>query len=78
VLYALCAFDDGSSISWIVCYSLLQVESHSIKSSDLNRMGLFSTERGKRDQSNWSLFNGTWPKFSTERGKRDVANKTVD
>jgi len=30
-------------------YSLLHLECRSISFSDLNRIGLFSTERGKRD-----------------------------
>jgi hypothetical protein len=33
-------------------YSLLHVECSSIKSSNLNLIGLFSTERGKRDEEN--------------------------
>jgi len=33
-------------------YSLLHVECHSIKSSNLNPFGVFSTEHGKRDLEN--------------------------
>jgi len=38
--------------SWVICYSLLHFECHSIESSNLNRIGLFSPERGKRDLEN--------------------------
>jgi len=31
---------------------------------DLNLIGFFSTEGGKRSQSHWSLFQGTWQKIS--------------
>jgi len=39
---------------WILSlyYSQLHVESHSIKSSHLNLIGLFSTEHDKRDVEN--------------------------
>jgi len=34
------------------CYSLLHLECHVISISNLNLLGLFSTERGKRDLKN--------------------------
>ena len=39
--------------SWFICYySPLHVECHWIKTSHLNSIGLFSTDRGKRDVTN--------------------------
>jgi len=41
--------------SWVIFHSLLHVECHAIKSSNLNLIGLVPTERGKRDVMNWII-----------------------
>jgi len=41
--------DQVNEIVQVALYSLLHVDSNSIKSSNLNLFGLFSTECGKRD-----------------------------
>ena len=41
-----------SAVCPIVQYSLLHLECHFISIANLNLLGLFSTERGKRDLEN--------------------------
>jgi len=47
-----CGLDPNMSRVSHVKYSLLHLECHLISISNLNLLGLFSTERGKRDLEN--------------------------
>ena len=45
----------GHPVSYIYTYSLLHLECHSIWISNLNLLGPFSTERGKRDLESYNI-----------------------